>query len=155
MKADNFWKYVDKSGGPDTCWHWKRALHNEGYGLVWLDHKRLYSHRASWELVNGPIPNDLCVLHKCDNPICCNPKHLFLGTPLDNAQDRSRKGRTSRKVSHSGEKSPNHELTTSDVIKMREQYASGKYSCADLALIYPVCTRHINDIINRERWAYI
>lgn len=87
----NFWDRVDKSG---DCWLWTRAR-SHGYGKVWSpDERRVVSaHRVAWELTNGAIPDGLCVLHRCDNPPCVRPDHLFLGTIKDNNDDKLNKGR--------------------------------------------------------------
>lgn len=87
-----FWKYTKKSR---RCWHWIGAKQDAGYGELWCWEKRKYvgAHRVSWEIHNGPIPKGLSVLHKCDNPSCVNPKHLFLGTQKDNIRDGMKKGR--------------------------------------------------------------
>lgn len=91
--AERFWSKVDRSGGPDACWPWTRSLHTKGYGQTSVAGVRA-SHRAAWILTNGPIPAGLCVCHRCDNPPCCNPAHLFLGSLGDNNRDRSIKGRS-------------------------------------------------------------
>lgn len=79
-----------KEQGP--CWEWPTARNPRGYGLTKRNGEN-YAHRAAWTEVNGPIPGDLHVLHRCDNPPCVRPSHLFLGTPLDNSQDMWSKGR--------------------------------------------------------------
>jgi HNH endonuclease len=86
---------IDKRG-PDDCWTWVGAHHEFGYGMANMSGKAVYVHRLAWEEVNGPIPPGLCVLHRCDNPPCCNPAHLFLGTLQDNAADMAQKGRARR-----------------------------------------------------------
>jgi hypothetical protein len=81
----------------DGCWEWQGYRHPNGYGRVsWLG-KVQWAHRVVWQLCFGDIPDDLWVLHHCDNPPCCNPEHLFLGTPKDNTQDSIRKGRWNAK----------------------------------------------------------
>jgi len=92
---DRIWRHV--SPEPNTgCWLWDGALNNKGYGKIGFGGgnggTRLV-HRLMWEMQRGPIPDDLWVLHRCDVTICCNPEHLFLGTPLDNMQDMHAKGR--------------------------------------------------------------
>lgn len=96
-----FWSKVDKDNGPvhpehGRCWVWTAALFSNGYGVFGVAHKNKRSHRVSWELINGSIPSDMRVLHKCDNPRCVRPEHLFLGTDRDNAADRCSKGRQAR-----------------------------------------------------------
>ena len=91
---DRFWKYIDKRG-VDECWPWIGARTSRGYGQIKADGtlQMLSSHRVSWSLENGPIPDGMIICHKCDNPPCCNPDHLFLGTHDINAKDRDAKGR--------------------------------------------------------------
>lgn len=86
-----FWMWVDIQG-PDECWEWQGFRFPNGYGECRIGTTR-YAHRATWILVKGEIPPGIKVLHECDNPPCCNPKHLWLGTSADNAQDMVRKGR--------------------------------------------------------------
>lgn len=83
-----FWTKVEKRD-VSACWPWKGSVMGEGYGR----YRQAYTHRLAWMLANGPIPAGLFVLHKCDNPPCCNPDHLFLGTQADNVRDRDAKGR--------------------------------------------------------------
>lgn len=84
----------------NDCWEWKGARHPFGHGQKRFRGKVQYTHRIAWEWVNGPIPEGMCVLHKCDNPPCCNPNHLFLGTNQDNVRDRCSKGRTAKGEFH-------------------------------------------------------
>jgi len=89
---ERFWGHVQKT---ETCWLWVAALNNKGYGkFLSLAHgPGTYAHRFSWMLHYGPIPQGLCVLHKCDVPRCIRPDHLFLGTHKDNMRDMVAKGR--------------------------------------------------------------
>lgn len=88
-------RFLTKVYKTAECWLWK-ATKRCGYGRVWYKNKLASAHRVSWELYNGVIPEDICVLHKCDVPACVNPEHLFLGTRADNAVDMLKKGRHSR-----------------------------------------------------------
>lgn len=96
--ACRFWTKVNKNGptlqpalGP--CWLWTAGTTKAGYGQAASAGLNRYAHRVSWRLTHGPVPDGLWVLHKCDNPPCLNPAHLFLGTAKDNAMDREAKGR--------------------------------------------------------------
>lgn len=89
-----FWSKVDRSGGPDTCWTWTGAVTSKWhYGCFSLGKGQVRgAHKIAWLLTNGDT-NGLCVLHRCDNRVCCNPGHLFLGTKQDNSDDKVQKGR--------------------------------------------------------------
>jgi len=86
---ERFWSKVSIKGD-DECWPWTAAPRrkDEGYGAFWLNRRHQPSNRVAWMLTHGKIEEGLVVCHKCDNPPCCNPSHLFLGTPLDNDRDR-------------------------------------------------------------------
>jgi hypothetical protein len=93
-EIERFWGYVDRSAGPEACWPWTGGSDfKDGRGRFWLNGTNEYASRIVWVFVYGPIPEDIHVLHKCDNPPCCNPVHLFLGTLSDNTQDMLAKGR--------------------------------------------------------------
>lgn len=77
----------------DECWEWNGNRSPYGYGRKRIKTVLYQTHRLAWAWVNGPIPAGLCVLHRCDNPPCCNPRHLFLGTQVDNNNDTISKGR--------------------------------------------------------------
>jgi hypothetical protein len=120
---ERFWLKVGLAR-PDDCWPWMRGINNKGYGFACNEHgrgHREYAHRIAWRLFNkSDIPAGLWVLHECDNPPCCNPRHLRLGTLQDNVDDSWAKGRTAR-----GEKNHSSKLTEHDVREMRRLRREG------------------------------
>ena len=112
-------------GDKTQCWLWQGRLSGPArmrYGYLWHEGKSQRAHRLMWESVYGTIPNGLCVLHKCDVPLCLNPDHLFLGTKAENNADRDRKGRQIS-ISRPGEKHHNAKLTDSMVREIRKSLA--------------------------------
>ncbi len=89
---EHFWRRV-RRGKPDECWPWQRAKSPQGYGSLWQSGTTVEAHRVAYELARGPIPDGMIVLHSCDNPSCCNPAHLRLGTYKDNSEDCFEGGR--------------------------------------------------------------
>lgn len=128
----------------NKCWIWKRATRN-GYGVLSIDSKLMYAHRASFALFNGGIPKNKCILHKCDNPLCFNPKHLFPGTRAENAEDRDLKGRTAK-----GERHYKTKLSEQDVLKMRCLEALGQ-SHTSLAKEFGITRTSVTQIVNMKR----
>lgn len=101
-RDDYFWNKVDKRGA-DECWPWKGGVDLDGYGQSCYKYRNQRAHRLAWEVVNGrPVPSGLNVCHSCDNPPCCNPGHLWLGTQADNMQDAVQKRRHSGFTRHMG-----------------------------------------------------
>lgn len=110
-RVERFWKRVSITGKND-CWIWKLKPANKGYCQTWFgDNPCAKVHRVAWELTNGKIQNGLHVLHRCDNPPCCNPNHLFLGTQNDNNKDMALKGRGKNKMTNSPVCPNGHEYT--------------------------------------------
>jgi hypothetical protein len=107
-KQDIALRFFDKvSPEPNSgCWLWDSAVNNKGYGLIFNSDpdKERQAHRVSWRLHRGEIPTGMCVLHRCDVPLCVNQNHLFLGTMKDNTQDMIKKGRAKGgPIKHSNE----------------------------------------------------
>lgn len=141
-----FWTRVDKSG---DCWVWQGAKNEHGYGAFYAG-RRYKTHRYAWEVENGPIPEGQNVLHKCDNPPCVRPDHLFLGSMKDNAQDMVRKGRLVV-PGLKGEGNGNHKLTERDVLEIR---ASTERGC-DIARRFNVTQTLIYLVRSRKAWKHI
>lgn len=105
---------------PSGCWEWQRSRNNMGYGRIAKGRNMLLAHRVAFEEFNGPIPDGLVVRHKCDNPSCCNPEHLEIGSMSDNQQDCLRRGRRS----DIGSGSPHAKLTEEIVAEILEDRRS-------------------------------
>jgi len=125
-----------------------------GYGELRLDGETRYAHRVAYELIYGSIPQGLFVLHRCDNPPCVNPDHLFLGTMRDNVQDAVKKGRHIL-----GERVGVAKLTSEQVreIRARARYVPRKHgsNLASLAQEYGVSPTEISRILRRKRWGHL
>lgn len=106
------------------CWLFAGKSNAKGYGRFSFEGKTILAHRASYEMLNGAIPDGMHVLHKCDIPSCVNPNHLFLGTNADNVADRVRKGRT---ITGVGERNRHAKLSADDVLKIRASTARNRW----------------------------
>jgi hypothetical protein len=148
-----FWSYVEV-GGTDDCWEWQASRNNHGYGqLSKAKNKSPYkTHRLSWEIHNGEIPTGMSVCHKCDNPPCVNPKHLFLGTHYENMQDAKHKGRMANNGSAPGEANPAAKLTPAEVSEIRTSYTEGEMPQSYLAKKYGICDDSIAKVIRNETY---
>lgn len=123
--SERFWPKVNIAG-KDECWTWNASKDNHGYGKMSgpVGSSPLRAHRVSWEIHNGKIPEGLVVCHKCDNPPCVNPAHLFVGTQKDNTLDASRKGRVHGDLPLlRGERNGSARLTDDDADSIRREYA--------------------------------
>ena len=151
--ADAFWASVDRSG---DCWTWTRGNNGRGYGKVYVRWDRVarrsiyaYAHRLAYELVNGPIPDGLFVCHRCDNPPCVNPAHLFLGTNAENNADAGAKGHMARDTS--GDRNPSSRLTSQDVVAIREMHRAGA-TCTALGRVFGVSRQAVSLAARGETW---
>ena len=132
------------------CWLWLLGCSNDGYGKLWLNSHNKRAHRVMYELFIGPIPDELYVCHTCDNPLCVNPAHLWLGTNADNQRDSVKKGRANSMM---GERHGRAKLTTKNIIRIRQQLACGITSIA-VAQEHGVCVQHVNRIKRRDSWRH-
>lgn len=146
--VERFWAKVDKSGGEDACWIWQGGFTGK-YGCFWINGKNKYAHRIAWGITFGEIPDGLFACHHCDNPACVNPNHLFIGTALENMQDRDKKG---RHVPHKGTDNGNSKLTWDQVREIRRIYREEHVSLTQLGKRYSICIPHIWAIVNNINW---
>jgi len=145
---DRLMHYVSIQDG--GCWLWTGGTNKAGYGRISVSGRLVVAHRVSYELHVGEVPDQLCVLHRCDVPSCVNPEHLFLGTHTDNMRDMVSKGRN---VARRGEENSQAKLTKSRVLLLREKYASGSSNISALAREFGVSRRAIRFAIKGETWA--
>lgn len=153
---DRFWARVNKT---DSCWLWVGGKvfgrSHEGYGVitshvVGAKQKNIMAHRFSWEFHNGKIPEGMLVCHKCDNPSCVNPEHLFIGTVQDNNIDKLNKGR--HRWGHM--KGTEHGMSKLNDEKVRAIRSDSRFDRI-IAKEYGVSRVTINDIKNRKIWQHV
>ncbi len=153
--ADRFWPKVDKTG---ECWVWTGAMTTSGYGQLTIrkggGFGRAVATHVAWFLEHGEWPRDAFVLHRCDNPPCVRPDHLFLGGPLDNVRDMIAKGRQNYGARVRGEAVPTARLNEGTVAEIRRRYAVGERQ-AELAAEYGVRQTNISAIVNRRTWKHV
>lgn len=146
---DRFWDKVD-IGDVDSCWKWIDYTNRDGYGMVRANGKADRAHRVVWELTNGAIPEGMLIRHLCNNPPCCNPNHLALGTKWLNSQDMVKSGRALF-----GSRCPFAKLSENAVREIREAWNDGLVPANQLAPKYNVSPDTILDIVNRKSWNHI
>ena len=146
-----FMAKVKKGTGRNACWIWTGAKHTRGeYGSCGFQGRHYRTHRLSWVLFVGPLADDICVCHKCDNGLCVNPKHLFLGTHADNMGDMARKGRATWRR---GEDHNMAKLAWCDVRRIRKLYNDG-LRVSEIAPMYPIIHRAtISSIVHNKSWS--
>lgn len=138
----------------DGCWEWQRYRNAKGYGKIAVNGKAESTHRIAHILYKGPIPTGLSVCHTCDNPPCCNPEHLFLGTTGDNSADAKQKGRTAA-LALRGSKHGRTQLTEDQVREIRHLRATTSLTLVEISRRFGVSLRTVSAIATGETWRHL
>lgn len=146
---ERFWNKITKRG-PNECWEWNAGLSKNGRPLFWYEGRMVIAYRFVFALMGTPIPDRLLACHHCDNPRCCNPAHIFIGTKRDNLMDYLDKGGKVGK-SQRGEANPAAKLALAQVNNIRSSLREG-VSRRSLALSHKVAIRTIDSIANGQTW---
>ena len=141
---ERFWSKV-QIGSPDECWLWTASQRN-GYGNLGIGGETMYSHRVAYYLTYGIDPADQLVCHTCDNRLCCNPNHLWLGAYQDNTTDMINKNRQAK-----GQQLPQTKLTEEQVLAIREDVRTQRVIAND----YEVSQAQVGRIKRRESWGWL
>jgi hypothetical protein len=162
--AERFYSRVERT---EACHIWRGTRNKLGYGVMrpgGAGTNHVGAHRIAWELAHGTIPDGLIVCHRCDNPPCVNPDHLFLGTQADNVADKVAKGRCATGEAHGSRTKPESvrrgelngiaKLTTQQVLEIRTKHAEG-ISQHRLALQYNISLRTIHSVVKRQSWQHV
>lgn len=135
---------------PGDCHLWQGGTFDVGYGAMWVNGQNRGAHRLAWEFANGEIPKGMFVCHKCDNRLCVNVDHLFLGTQYDNIDDMVSKQRHARGETQSASK-----LTEEQVLEIREIYARGGITQTALGKRYGVGHTTVSYVVNKRAWSHV
>lgn len=150
--AEIFWASVDRSGGASACWEWRGPRHYLGYGCFGKSKKHeRYAHRFAWEDRFGPIPEGAEVCHECDNPPCCNPEHLKLGSHQENMMGMLRRNRF---PDRRGILATTVRLKENEVIAIRER-AHSRESRIKIAADYGISKSTVSSIYWRRSWSHL
>lgn len=155
MKREEFLNYVSVQG-PDDCWPWLGSQNGRGYGRLDFEGSYQQAHRVSFQIHCEPIPNGQNVLHTCDNTICVNPKHLFLGTQQNNVDDMIAKGRQCfmDKRPLIGSAHPSAQLNEDKVREIKRLLEEG-HRHRDIAEWFNVGRQTITNISTGHRWSHV
>ena len=145
---ERFERRVQKTA---TCWNWIGPTTPTGYGIMGIDQTSIGAHRLAYELYEGKIPKGMYVCHRCDNPSCVNPRHLFLGTPKDNMTDKVEKHRQYRPIGIRNVKAKLNELMVNEIRALSIQ----GHSYADIARRYSVCSETIRSVVVLKTWGHV
>lgn len=134
------------------CWEWIGPTSNHGYGGLNVNGRRMVASRYSYEKYIGPIPEGLFVCHKCDNPPCVNPDHLFLGTSAENTRDRDRKNRGAHNY---GETNGAHRYTAETMLAIKADVESGRATKRSIAAKFGVCYETVMRVAHGRTWRHL
>ena len=135
---ERFWDKVDIKS-KDDCWIWLASNSGNRYGKYKNNKKFYQAHRYAWILTNGSIPDDVLVLHKCDNGFCVNPNHLYLGSQSDNMRDRS--------LRYKGRTGPSCKVDIEDIVYMKSAIYNKRMTQAELARLFGISPRYVGDLV--------
>lgn len=155
---ERFWRHVAKPAEPDGCWEWTGGHDAYGYGSMGIDGGRTSTvNRVAHELLIGPIPEGMCVCHRCDNRNCVNPAHLFLGSRADNLHDMFAKGRGRgqfTKGACQGTANAWARYTEDQIREIRSLVASG-VTQVEVARQFGMRQGYVSNIVRRKVWTHI
>lgn len=140
---------IDEETG---CWEWTGTQHSHGYGQLTIDYKTTGAHRFSYKLHNGEIPEGAFICHKCHNPPCVNPDHLYAGDAKSNARDSIDNGDWDAPI---GERQGQSNLTDEDALEIRERYANEDITYADIQGEYGISAPALSNLINGNTWKHV
>ena len=151
-----FWSKVNIKNNTRECWEWQGAKKPRGYGNVKVNKQYFSAHRVSFILANGPIPEGYIVCHICDNPSCCNPTHMMLGTHKSNTADMLIKNRQKKKhTAARGEGNGKSKLSEENIRDIRKIYAAKIMNQYELAVKFGVTQPTIGHIVRNETWRHV
>lgn len=149
-----FWSKINKTSS-DSCWEWMAYKTNSGYGQFGIKYKIYLAHRVSWAIKHCIDPLSKFVCHRCDNPSCVNPKHLFLGTQSDNMADMIKKGRSDHTKNLRGQDCPTSKLTNSDVSEIWRLHLKEGLGERKLGAKFSVTPANIHAILSGKTWKHL
>jgi hypothetical protein len=166
LNPENFWRKAILTANAGLCWLWQGWIKDKKkpYGIISIDGKSFSAPRVAYFLYYQIDPKEMHVLHRCDNPRCINPEHLFLGTNDDNIKDKVSKGRQAKNtawnkgttgISPSGENNGTSKLTVEQVKEIRRRYSKGVVGTSRLAKEFSVSNQAVKNIIHNKTWRNI
>lgn len=147
--GERFWRLVDRSAGENGCWPWLGAVNHSGYGMMRVNRRTVRAHRVSYSLEHGPQPPAVFVCHRCDNPICVNPKHLFAGTCADNVRDMVSKQRHLRGTQK------NQAILTEEIVAEAKRQVLGGRSMNSIAKELSVSPSAVRNAVLGITWRHV